>query len=74
MHSAARVLEMEANALIVCAGTMRVVATRLPAGHVRRFLYEQAALWEESATTPAEGDARREAAPGVLRFRLRRGH
>ena len=56
MQSLARVLEMEANALIVLAATARVLAERLPPGEVRRFLFEEAALCEESASPQGEAD------------------
>ena len=54
MHNAARVLEMEANALIVSAAAMRACAARIVPGEVRRFLYEEAALFEETASNRAE--------------------
>lgn len=57
MHNAARRLEMEANALIVSASMNRVLAACAPPGHVRRFLFEQAALTEEALNQGGAGGA-----------------
>jgi len=46
LYQESRLLEMETNALLVSAATIRACASRLPGGEVRRFLYEQASLWE----------------------------
>lgn len=67
MHNAARVLEMEMNALIVSAAMNRVLAGRLPPGKVRRFLFEQAALSEESASNPVAVDGAPSVEPGRSR-------
>jgi hypothetical protein len=73
MHNAARMweqaraLEMETNALLVTAAMMRVYADRLPAGQVRRFLFEQAALIEESAQQAPAPSWPAESLPAALR-------